>query len=183
MYKIVKEKMILDDGFKVEEATIAGENKDTFRKLRLKREDAAAVLLLNTSTQKYVLTKQFRYPASIEKEQLLEIAAGKIEQDDDPISTAIRETEEETGYKIKEGNLRFLLSCYASPGYSTECFHIYFATVTDADKISKGGGLESEHEHIEVVEIEKSEFEKMIRERKIKDAKTYLAGLVVQNEK
>jgi nudix-type nucleoside diphosphatase (YffH/AdpP family) len=153
-------------------------NKKKISRERVLREDAAAILLFNTDTQKVILTKQFRFPiASKTKEDILEIVAGKIEGRESPEQTAIRETEEETGYKIKDKELKFLMSCFSTPGYSAECFHIYFASVTNADKISGGGRNENENEFISVVEVELEKFRAMIKDAEIKDAKTYLAAL------
>src|SRR5206468_565827 len=101
----------------------------------------------------------------------------KIDAKEEPLTAAIREAEEETGYKINIGKIQLLFSCFATPGYSAERFFIYYATVLNSDKVSAGGGKEDEHEHIEVVEMDKNEFDKLIQNGSIQDAKTYLAGL------
>lgn len=179
MFTIIKEKKILDDKLIIEEATLNDDTNNTFTKLRLNREDASAVLLVNTESGKVILTKQFRYAIrSKTSEPILEIVAGKIDKGEEPLETAIRETEEEVGYKIKPENIKLLVKCFASPGYSSECFFIYYAHVTNADKVSQGGGLESEHECIQIVELTVNEFKNQIIEGRIEDAKTYIAGLL-----
>ncbi|MES2284127.1 MAG: NUDIX hydrolase [Bacteroidota bacterium] len=178
MFKILKENTIFNDRLIIEKAEISDENNNNFSRLRLKREDASAVLILNTETDKVILTKQFRYAISSKiKEQLLEIVAGKIDEGEEPLQAAIREVEEEVGYRIKPENIQLLVSCFASPGYSSECFYIYYATVTNVDKISEGGGLKTENEHISVVEMSSTEFKDLIKTGNIKDAKTYIAAL------
>jgi ADP-ribose pyrophosphatase len=174
---ILNEKKLLDRSLVIREAEISN-GKKTFRRLGVDREDAVAVLILNTDSNKVILTKQFRYPITFKTaETIFEIVAGKVDKDENPFDTAIRETEEETGYRLKKENVRFLLSCFSTPGYSGERFFIYYATVTDADKISEGGGKEDENEDIEIIEMDRDEFDKLIRTEAIHDAKTYIAGL------
>jgi nudix-type nucleoside diphosphatase (YffH/AdpP family) len=179
---IEKEEKVLDDKLVIEEARISDEEGNTYKKLRVNRPDAVGVLLLNTDIHSYILTRQFRYPiADKTSEPILEILAGKIDDDEKMTHTAIRETLEETGYKVTEKSLQFLTSCFASPGYSSECFHLYFAIVTNQDKITNGGGLEEENEHIEIVEIPVDTFDMMLQKGGIRDAKTYIAGLLAKD--
>ena len=178
MPTILHEKIVFNNKLIVEEANIRDDENNEYKRLRIKRQDASAVLLFNSTTHKIILTQQFRYPIADQiKENLLEILAGKVDEGEEPLDAAIREAEEETGYCIKRENIRFLLTCFASPGYSSERFHLYFATVTTADHQSKGGGLASEQENIQLVELELNEFKAMIRNGRIQDAKTILAGL------
>jgi nudix-type nucleoside diphosphatase (YffH/AdpP family) len=180
---VEKEKKVFDDKLKIEEATLSDERGNSFTKLRVNRPDAVGVLLLNTDTHSYVLTRQFRYPiADKVSEPILEIVAGKIDDGENMKTTAIRETLEETGYKIAEKNLQFLTSCFASPGYSSECLHLYFTVVTNLDKITDGGGLKEEHEQIEIVEIPVDTFDMMLQKGGIRDAKTYIAGLLARDK-
>lgn len=179
MFKIIKEKNIFNDKLIIEEATINDPTNKIVTKFRLSREDASAVLLINTESNKVILTKQFRYAISSKTTgQILEILAGKIDEGEEPLETAIREAEEETGYKIKYENIKLLATCFASPGYSSERFFIYYATVINSDKVSKGGGLKSETEYIEIVELPVNEFKNQIKEGRIEDAKTYIAALM-----
>ena len=175
--KILKEKTAFNKKLIIEEGKISI-NKKKVSHERVLREDASAVLVYNAETGKVILTRQFRFAiASKSKEDILEIVAGKIEGGKSPDETAIREVEEETGYRTKKENLKLLLSCFSTPGYSSECFYIYYARVTNADKISEGGGEEKENEFIQVTELGLEEFRSMIQNAEIKDAKTYIAAL------
>jgi nudix-type nucleoside diphosphatase (YffH/AdpP family) len=175
--KILKEKTAFNKKLVIEEGKISINKKKVSRE-RVLREDAAAVLVYNSETKKVILTKQFRFAiASKIREDILEIVAGKIEGGKSAEETAIKEVEEETGYKPRKENLKFLLSCFSTPGYSSECFHVYYAKVTNADKVSEGGGLKEESEFIQVIELELEDFRSRIQKAEIKDAKTYLAAL------
>jgi nudix-type nucleoside diphosphatase (YffH/AdpP family) len=177
MTTILKERIVFEGKLTLEEAQIEAKGKQ-FSRLRVNREDAVAVLILNEQSGKVILTRQFRYAIMDKTEQsILEIVAGKVNEEEDPLETAIRETEEETGYRIKKENTRLLLSCFTTPGYSSERLFIYSTHVTNADKVSEGGGLQEENENIEVVEMELSEFIGQIRKGRFNDAKTYLAGM------
>lgn len=178
MLKTKKEKTVFKDHITIQEAWIADEKEKEFSRLYIKREDAAVALVVNTESNKVILTRQFRCAVDSKiSERILEIVAGKVDENEEPVHTAIRETEEEVGYRIKPENIRPILSCFASPGYSSERFFFYYATVTNADKVAKGGGLRAENEYIEIVEMDVKEFKQLVRERKIQDAKTYIAGM------
>jgi ADP-ribose pyrophosphatase len=168
MHKILNEKIILNDKLIIEKAEIS-DGKNTFSKLRVNRPEAAAVLVFNTDTQCMILTRQFRYAISdTAKEPILEIVAGKVDPGETALQAAFRETEEEIGYRVQPNNMKLLVSCYVSPGYTSEIFHIYYATVTNSD---------SENESIEVVEMPQEEFDSKIKEGGFDDSKTYIAGM------
>jgi ADP-ribose diphosphatase len=69
-----------------------------------------------------VLIRQFRI--SIERE-LIELPAGRLEPNEDPVSCAARELEEEIGYRA--ARLVPLASYFASVGNSNERMHLFLA--------------------------------------------------------
>lgn len=69
-----------------------------------------------------MLIKQFRYPV---KQIFFEVPAGKIDPGESPITTAIRETKEETGLQV--GSIEYVGHFYPVIGYSDEIIHIYVA--------------------------------------------------------
>lgn len=182
--KIEKEEILFNDKLVVQKGHLSfSENgsKKQFDRLRVKRPDAVAVFIYNRESEKVILTRQFRYAiADKVKEPVLEIMAGKIDGSDSPLETAVREAEEECGYKVKKENLRPLAEFFASPGYTSEKFYLYYAEVTNTDKTSGGGGLADENEYIEIVELSYSEFIGLLEAGKIEDGKTLMAGLLVQ---
>lgn len=117
-----------------------------------------------------ILVKQYR--KAVEKE-LIEIPAGKLELNEEPIETARRELQEETGYLSND--LRYLTEFYPTPGYCTEKIHIFITY----DIVSGEQDLD-EHEYIEVMEVPIKEAYEMVIKGEIVDAKTIIGilGLV-----
>ncbi|NCT15354.1 MAG: NUDIX domain-containing protein [Flavobacteriales bacterium] len=138
------------------------------------RGDGAGILLYNTEKQTVILTKQFRMPTFINDNKegfLIEICAGMLDKDN-PEACIIRETEEEVGYKLKE--VKKVFEAYSSPGVMTEKMYYFTGEYTDDMKVSKGGGLESEHEDIEVLEMPFTKAIEMLNHGKIQDARTII---------
>jgi nudix-type nucleoside diphosphatase (YffH/AdpP family) len=62
-----------------------------------------------------------------------------------------RETEEETGYQIKD--VKKLFEAYMSPGSVTEILYFFIAAYSKDMKVGEGGGVDHEQENIEVLEL------------------------------
>lgn len=138
------------------------------------RGNGAVILLYNTEYQTVILTRQFRIPTYIngnESGMLIEACAGLLDQDS-PQDCIRRETEEETGYQIKEAKKIF--EAYMSPGSVTEILHFFIAEYTNSMKVSDGGGLQEEEENIEILEINIQDALAMIESGEIKDGKTIM---------
>ena len=136
------------------------------------RGDGAAILLYNPTKKTVILTKQFRMPSYLNRNQtgmMIEVCAGLLDEDN-PEACIIKEAEEETGFKIK--NPKKIFELYSTPGAVTEKIHYFVAEYNDQMKISDGGGLEEEHEEIEVLEIYFETALTMISKGEINDAKT-----------
>jgi nudix-type nucleoside diphosphatase (YffH/AdpP family) len=102
---------------------------------------------------------------------LIEACAGMLDNDN-PIDCIIRETEEETGYRISSAKKVF--ESYMSPGAVTEILYFFVGEYELEMKVSDGGGLEEEHEHIEVLEYSFDKAYQMIASGEITDAKTIM---------
>jgi nudix-type nucleoside diphosphatase (YffH/AdpP family) len=136
------------------------------------RGDGAGILLYNKEKQTVILTKQFRMPTYMNDNGdgfLIEIAAGMLDKDN-PEACIIRETEEEVGYRLKE--VKKVYEAYSSPGVMTEKMHFFIGEYTDDMKVSNGGGLDSEHEDIEVLELPFKDAINMLNTGKIHDTRT-----------
>ena len=111
------------------------------------------------------LVRQYRHAL---KKFVLEIPAGLVENGEDPKSCAIRELEEEVGFKADE--VHFLVSANNCVGVSNDKIHIYLA-----EHLTK---VEQKLDPEEFIEIEKYDIDKcmdMIKTGEIYDSKTILA--------
>ncbi|NEW79087.1 MAG: NUDIX domain-containing protein [Gelidibacter sp.] len=136
------------------------------------RGDGAAILLYNPAKKTVILTKQFRMPSYLNGNSsgmMIEVCAGMLDKDH-PEVCIIKEVEEETGFKI--ANPKKIFELYSTPGAVTEKIHYFVAECSDAMKISDGGGLEEEHEEIEVLEIDFETALRMVEKGEINDTKT-----------
>ena len=117
------------------------------------RGNGAVILPYNLTTQKVILTRQFRLPTYIngnETGMLIEACAGLLDKDD-PESCIRREAEEEIGYTLT--NISKIYEAYMSPGAVTEILYFFIAAYHSSMKTNDGGGIEEEHEDIEVLEF------------------------------
>ncbi|MFV0560158.1 MAG: NUDIX hydrolase [Enterococcus sp.] len=116
-----------------------------------------------------LLVKQFRKP--LEK-VILEIPAGKIDPGEAPEKTALRELEEETGYRAS--SLTHVTTMYLSPGFANEQLHIYHA-----NEITKVENplAQDEDEVLELYAFTLDEAKQAVAAGEICDAKTLYAIL------
>jgi ADP-ribose pyrophosphatase len=111
-----------------------------------------------------ILVRQYRHAAG---QELLEICAGGLNAGEDPVEAAIRELEEETGYRAARmvERARF----WTTPGFTTEFMYLYEATELAKTKINP-----DEDESIEVEVVTPQEALLMIDDGRIQDAKSIL---------
>jgi nudix-type nucleoside diphosphatase (YffH/AdpP family) len=137
------------------------------------RGNGATILLYNTEKRTVVLTRQFRLPAFVNDHDgmLIETCAGLLDRDD--AETCIRkETEEETGYRIE--NVRKVFEAFMSPGSVTERLYFFVGEYFSKDKVGEGGGVESDGEEIEVLEMTLDEALACVGRGEIMDGKTIM---------
>ncbi len=138
------------------------------------RGNGAVILLYNKAQQTVILTNQFRMPTYINGNatgMLIEACAGLLDKDN-PEDCIKRETEEETGYKISE--VKKVYEAFMSPGSVTEILHFFIAAYAPSMKLNDGGGIASEQEEIEVLELNIDKALQMIETGEIKDGKTIM---------
>ena len=124
------------------------------RKVRreiIKHPGAAAILAFDEK-DKIILIKQHRFPLGY----ILEIPAGTLEKGETPKRCALREIQEETGYKAKR--MTHLITYHPSVGYNTEAIHCFVASGLTQVKRK----LDTD-EFITVKKMELSKLLKMIR--------------------
>ena len=115
--------------------------------------------------------RQYRYPHG---EVLLEIPAGKLDsKTEDRASAALRELQEETGYRC--GRLTFLGNIYTSPAILDEVIGLYLA-----EELTPGETHFDEDEFLAPVAVPLEELADRVMRGEIPDAKTQLAVLRVR---
>ncbi|QDQ01927.1 NUDIX hydrolase [Lysinibacillus fusiformis] len=134
----------------------------------VKHPGAVAVIAI-THEGKLVMVEQYR---KVLERSIIEIPAGKLEPGEEPIVTARRELEEETGYGAKE--FTYLQTFATSPGFADEVIHLFIAK--DLYKIENKAQLD-EDEFVELLEVSLKEAQAMVADERIYDAKTAFAVL------
>ncbi|MBV9689741.1 MAG: NUDIX hydrolase [Ktedonobacteraceae bacterium] len=178
--EIESKRLIFNDFFKIQEVILRflrfdGQMSKPVRRLVFERGDAVAAIILNRHTQKVILINQFRYP-TYEKGPgwIYEVVAGILETNEKPEEAMRREITEEIGYKCSD--LTHIATFYVSPGGTSERIFLYYAEVSDADRVSAGGGLASENEDIQLIELSLLELWEALDTATIVDAKTIIAA-------
>ncbi len=125
-----------------------------------------------TKDKKVVFVEQYRTAIGV---RTIEFPAGlvnDIDKTESPETAALREYEEETGYRAKK--MVLMSEGYANPGLTTDWVGVYKAA--GLTKVSSGGG--DPHEDITVHEVPLKKcsqwFKKMIARGIVVDPKVYL---------
>lgn len=127
-------------------------------------------ILAITDDNELVFVKQYRKAV---EEFILEIPAGRIEDDESPEFAALRELKEETGFSTSK--ITKVMQFYTSPGFTNEKIQLFMATNLEVGDLDL-----DENEYIEVVQINIQEAIKMVDEGVITDSKTIIALLYYQ---
>ena len=126
----------------------------------------AVAIVAVDAEDRAVLVRQLREPA---RKRLLELPAGTLEHGEDPLVSARRELEEETG--LTGGDWKRGPTFWTSPGFCRELMHVFFVEGAQEGEQHPEADESIELERIPVAEI-------AVRLAEIEDAKT-LAGLLV----
>lgn len=130
----------------------------------------AAVMLAMPDAHSVLMERQYRYAV---RSHVYELPAGKIDPGEDPLDTAKRELEEETGYRAREW--RHLLTTYPVVGYSNERIELYLAR--DLEHV---GHALDEGEFLEVFTMPLDEALDWVRSGRIVEAKTIIGLLLAE---
>lgn len=135
-------------------------------------EHPGGVTVIPIDDEGYVYcVRQFRYPMG---EHLLEVPAGKLEKEEEPLQCAVRELSEETGITASE--YLYLGKIYPSPGFCREILYIYLAK-----GLSFGAPHPDHNEFLDIEKIHLDELVKLVMDNEITDAKTVIAILKARN--
>jgi len=134
---------------------------------------AASVLAFDPERRTVLLVKQMRIAAHVAgyTDAMIEVCAGLLDGDD-ARTCATREAEEELGFHVHD--LREVGNVFMSPGALTERVSLFIGTYSPADRITNGGGVATEGEDIEVIELPLTMAYGMIASGEIVDAKTII---------
>ena len=125
--------------------------------------------------QKILLVKQFRHAID---SYTLEIPAGKLEYNENPMDCGLRELNEESGMECD--SLELIQSIVSTPGFCDEKIWIYKAI---NPRIAKQRFSLDEDEEIETVWMDIDDAYKKIKANEIIDAKTVIGILHVIAER
>jgi nudix-type nucleoside diphosphatase (YffH/AdpP family) len=175
--RIKQVETLSDDWYVLKKTTFEYQRRDgswqTVSRETYDRGNGATILLYNPIKKTVILTRQFRFPAFVNQHSgiLIETCAGLLDQDD-PVTSIQREAAEETGYLIQQP--RKVFEAFMSPGSVTERLYFFVAEYQESQKITEGGGLPSDGEDIEVLELPFAEALGMIQSGEIADGKTIM---------
>lgn len=176
--KIKETKLLSDNWYILNRVTFDYHKKDdswiTQKREVYDRGNGAGILLYNSKEKKVILTRQFRLPTYLngnENGMMIEVCAGLLDADH-PEQCIIRETEEETGYRLTK--VTKIMETYMSPGAVTEILYLFIGEYDESMKVNDGGGLAHEEENIDVLEMSFDDAYAMIESGEIKDAKTIM---------
>jgi ADP-ribose pyrophosphatase len=128
-------------------------------------EHPGAVMILPVFDDgRVLLERQFRYPVG---RVLLEFPAGKLDPNEDELTCAKRELQEETGYTAREWT--FLTRIHPVISYSTEFIDIYLARGLQA-----GDARLDEGEFLETFIADEVQLLNWVKDGSISDVKTII---------
>ena len=146
--------------------TLAIDGGETVPREVVEHKGAVVIVALD-SKGNVLLVRQYRHPTG---ERLLELPAGTLEHGEEPMATAIRELQEETGFFpetiVPAG------SFYTAPGFCTELMHLFFAR--DLRPQSLPADID---EDIELVPTGLGRAKELVLSGEIKDAKSIVGIL------
>lgn len=125
----------------------------------------AVLVIPMLSDGQLVFERQFRYPLN---RAFIELPAGKIDPNEDPLLTGQRELLEETGYTAEQWE--FVATLHPCIGYSSEAIHIYLAK-----GLSLGKHQRDDEEFLEIFTMRLPEAMNAMRCGEITDGKTMIA--------
>jgi 8-oxo-dGTP pyrophosphatase MutT (NUDIX family) len=146
---------------------------ETFKRIVLEHPGAVVVLAIDEQDRAVCLS-QYRHAAA---RRFVELPAGVIDADEEPLEVGRRELREEVG--LEAGEWTHLLSAYSSPGYSAEQIHYYLAR--ELDDVGRGD-FEPAHEEadMQVFRVPYADLLDAVLSGAVQDAPVALAVLTAQ---
>jgi len=164
--KILHSEVVFEGKFlKVNRDQVQLPNGDISLREYIKHPGASVILPVDQQGFIYVV-HQYRHAL---KKVFLELPAGQRDLGEDPLKTAHRELQEETGFKA--GKMELMTIIHPVIGYADEEMFLYLAQDLVAGPAQLDPG-----ENLEVVKMSSDELKKLVQSGQISDVKT-LVGL------
>jgi len=163
-YSVISKKLVHEGPVRLRIDTF-NYNGKVFKKEVVEHNPSVGIIPI-INKKEILLIKQFRHAVN---KYLIEIPAGKIENNELPYEAAKRELAEETGYT---GVLKPLTRCFLAPSYDTELMHFFVAE--NVSKLDKPKNMD-EDENITNFVVELNDAIKYCYDGTIIDCKTVTA--------
>ena len=135
------------------------------RTVEIVEHPGGVAVIASPTPREIVLVRQYRHPVG---EELWEVPAGRREQGEPPVETALRELIEETGYRAER--LRFLWSIYTTPGFCDERIHFFVA-----EGLTRGEPAPEADEQFEIRTWPIEDAWRLVESDQLRDSKTQIA--------
>lgn len=162
----------------------------------VKAFNSVCIVVFNVTRKVIIMVRQFRpgvyYAAIDSKDQCgpvdssrypgclgvtLELCAGLVDKDLPVEQIAREEVLEECGYNVRPTCMHQVVTCKSSVGVSGSEVTMFYAEVTDEDRVTSGGGCAKEGECIEVVEMTIPEVRQYLLQNEVRSPIGLLYGL------
>ena len=131
------------------------------------KHPGAVCMIPRLPDNKIALIRQYRYPVN---KEMIELPAGKLEDNENPVTCAKRELEEEIGYKSEK--LTFLTNLHPAIGFADEIMRLYLA-----EDLVQTTSNKDEDEFLELIPTSLNKAVEMVWKGKITDVKTIIGIL------
>jgi len=139
--KIQKTELLSNNWYLLNKVTYEYKKEDNTIETHIRevydRGNGAAILLYNSTQKTVILTRQFRLPSYLNGNKtgmMIEVCAGLLDKDH-PEQCIIRETEEETGYRLS--TVHKVFETYMSPGAVTEILYLFVGEYDATMKVNE----------------------------------------------
>ena len=131
------------------------------------KHPGAVCIIPQLPDNRIALIRQYRYPV---QKEMIELPAGKLEENENPEICAKRELEEEIGYQTEK--LTFLTHIHPAIGFADEVMGLYLA-----QNMVKTISKQDEDEFLELIPTDLNKAVQMVWNSEITDVKTIIGIL------